>query len=467
MKKVLIWAFAALMMGSFALTSCSKDDDKNNEPTPSSGKARYTVIVYGHAGGAFDSIIENAWEKMKPMLTDTTDVRMVFLYKYGEEEEFSGRYANSGDIVWFELTSETNLDSLKYGHNIVKIPDFPLYEPLAVSTIIDTTMYYWPAENYILLIYGHGGAFDVANDYPDSPSSKGVLYDNLVDGRGMSMYELADGLSAVKNNHFKCIFFHNCLMGNIENLTQVQQYTDYFFCCSHVMHANSLALPAFLKALQENSDFERASHQFFNTVAPLFDNAVAQMILEEPEANRNLDMKMFRANEIANLNAQLQLLATRLIELYPTQKENIDHAADQIYRYEATMYPYLIDIEGYANALATTTGDAQFRTIADNIHAIFGRAIIDSYKHLLPGEPNRDFSLSVVFGDNTFYNYSVDGHVISASYAPSVFNGFTNWGTWLNTNTYWPEYTASNIGNTQVTWQNYLDILTREDEDED
>lgn len=50
------------------------------------------------------------------LLTDHNNVRVVCFYKYGKDlpqAPFSGKYANPGDIVWFELTSETDLDKIK------------------------------------------------------------------------------------------------------------------------------------------------------------------------------------------------------------------------------------------------------------------------------------------------------------------------------------------------------------------
>ena len=89
------------------------DGDLLDVPTP----ARYTVFVYGNAGGTMDNIIEEGlWERLKPLLTDQTGVRVVCFYKYGqdlpeEDMPFQGKYADLGDIVWFELTSESKARS--------------------------------------------------------------------------------------------------------------------------------------------------------------------------------------------------------------------------------------------------------------------------------------------------------------------------------------------------------------------
>ena len=86
----------------------NRKDNLVNVPQP----ARYTVLVYGNAGGTMDAIIEYGfWEKIQPLLKDHNNVRVVCFYKYGkkptdEKNSYPGKYADPGDIVWFELTHD-------------------------------------------------------------------------------------------------------------------------------------------------------------------------------------------------------------------------------------------------------------------------------------------------------------------------------------------------------------------------
>ena len=59
----------------------SKDDEMIDVPQP----AKYTVFVYGNAGGTMDFIIEQGlWERLQQYLTDHNNVRVVCMYKYGQ-----------------------------------------------------------------------------------------------------------------------------------------------------------------------------------------------------------------------------------------------------------------------------------------------------------------------------------------------------------------------------------------------
>ena len=79
----------------------SKSKEAIEVPQP----AKYTVFVYGNAGGFMDNIIEYGfWERTKEFLKDHNNVRVVCMYKYGKDRSeidrpFKGKYAQPGDIV--------------------------------------------------------------------------------------------------------------------------------------------------------------------------------------------------------------------------------------------------------------------------------------------------------------------------------------------------------------------------------
>ena len=93
----------------------SKTKDVFDVPQP----AKHTVFVYGNAGGTMDTYIEYGfWERAKEFLTDHNNVRVICFYKYGKDQSeygkpFSGKYAEPGDIVWFELNDQTDLNKIK------------------------------------------------------------------------------------------------------------------------------------------------------------------------------------------------------------------------------------------------------------------------------------------------------------------------------------------------------------------
>ena len=219
-------AFIALTM-----QSCSKSD--NPTPSPTEDMADYTLFISGHAGGRMDWIIENVYEKVKPMLTDNKKLRVLFFYKYGHKDQdfaFSGKYANEDEVLRFELTSKTDLSKLRTDACFEEKSKFQLYDQQNLTEQLNWVAKTAPAKNYIIMLYGHGAGFSAKDDYLKEPitTRRAVLYDEAFNGRGMNMYEFKEGIEASAIKHPQMIYFQNCLMGNLESLTTLRYVTDYF-----------------------------------------------------------------------------------------------------------------------------------------------------------------------------------------------------------------------------------------------
>ena len=151
----------------------SKAKDVYAVPQP----AKYTVFVYGNAGGFMDNIIEfGFWERTKEFLKDHNNVRVVCMYKYGKDKSeagkpFKGKYAQPGDIVWFELNDQTDLDKIKNeGMQAIGMGEeakqLKICNPNTMRMFLEFSSLQCPAEDYILAIWGHGSGFDAMNDVP-------------------------------------------------------------------------------------------------------------------------------------------------------------------------------------------------------------------------------------------------------------------------------------------------------------
>ena len=137
-----------------------------NVPEP----ARYTVFVYGNAGGDMDNIIEEGlWERLQPLLTDQSNVRVICFYKYGEKT--NSKYDYDGDIVWFELNSNTDLRNLKNdGLQALGLEqeakDMKLCDPATLRMFMRWSSLICPANRYVFAIWGHGSGFEANLDVP-------------------------------------------------------------------------------------------------------------------------------------------------------------------------------------------------------------------------------------------------------------------------------------------------------------
>jgi len=427
--------------------------------------ARYTVFVYGNAGGHMDNIIEEGfWERMKPLLTDSTNVRVVCFYKYGKDlpeqnKPFRGKYSDPGDIVWFELSSKTDLNKLR--ENGLAIHGFAeqakrmkLCDPTSLRMFFELSSLICPAEEYIFAIWGHGSGFEPRFDVPgryneSAASTRGVIGDQWNDGEQMNMYELVQAIKeSGADRSLSAIFFHNCLMGNLETLTELRDVTDYICCSAHVLSSDGIVLSEFVKGLMEQKNTEDAVKQMFQKMRPNWDNQYIHDI-EEGQNLPNGDYKMLRTSKFDGIIEASKKLATRLVELYPTQREAIDRATKTVYRFHEygdkssginSIYAPFFDLADYAHKLAQETGDNQLAAISDDIDRAFNDLFI-YYADVNWNEQHLDhYTLSVCLYQALYYTYDYigDGNQFLANindgYEQSAFHKLTGWGNFLRIN---------------------------------
>ena len=432
----------------------SKDEEMYEVPKP----AKYTVFVYGNAGGEMDNVIEfGFWERVKQYLTDHDNVRVVCLYKYGKDEvkgdvhSFTGKYAEPGDIVWFELTDKTDLNKIRedgmqaigMGEEAKKLK---ICDPNTLRMFLEFSSLACPADDYVFAIWGHGSGFDPMSDVPGKYQvlqSRGVMTDEWVNDEWMDMYEIYDALQAAGIERLNTLLFHNCFMGNIESLTQARTFADYIIASGHMLSSDGILLTEFVRGLVETGNAESAGGLMFERSTPSWQNGYMEDA--EPGEFPNGDYKMIRTDKFDDIISAVKDLSDRIIALYPTQKEAIDRASGKVYRYYKYSYPHVypfFDIADYAHKLAQETEDIQLASISNAIDDAFEEAFVhyrdvnNSNQHL------NHYTLSVCLLDKDFYNFDYKTanpgkNILSnfnEGYEKCDFHKLTGWGNWLKIN---------------------------------
>ena len=427
-------------------------------------EARYTVFVYGNAGGKMDYCIEDQFmDALKPYLTDAGNVRVVCFYKYGKDlpeegKPFSGKYADPGDIVWFELNSKTDLNKLREeglaSHGFAEqAKKLKLCDPASISTVMELSSLLCPAKEYIFTIWGHGNGFEPMYDVPgkyDVAATRGVIGDEWNEDEKLDMYELSQAIRSTGKDgkgHIKTIFFHNCLMGNIESLTELRDVADYIACSAHLLNSDYSVLPAFIRGLIEKGNVEDAFSYMLSDATPAWPECYSH---DEGKAV-NGDFKMLRTADLDGIINVSKRLADRLVALYPTQKEAIDRANTKVYRFFQPFdnpglgyfYPFF-DLADYAHKLAEETGDAEFAAISSDLDQAFDKAILQRADISWSVQRLDRYSLSVCLYWQNCYDFDFVGAAgnpfgwignIGEGYEQSSFHKLTGWGNWLRTNT--------------------------------
>jgi hypothetical protein len=439
----------------------SKTEGMIDVPQP----AKYTVFVYGNAGGKMDNIIEEGfWETTKKYLTDHNNVRVVCMYKYGMDEPdagnpFKGKYAKPGDIVWFELTDKTDLNKIKEsGLQAIGMGEeakqLKICNPNTMRMFLEFSSLQCPAEDYVMGIWGHGSAFDPMLDVPgkyevqQAPATRGVMADEWVDGEWMDMYEMNDAMKAAGIEKFNTLMFHNCYMGNMETLTQAYHFADYIFASAHVLSSDGELMTEFVRGMVETGNPVKAGELMFERCTPKWQNSYVD---EGEGIYYNGDYKMIRTDKFEPIIDAAKQLCDRILALYPTQKEAIDRATKSVYRVEPIggneemKYEWekpLFDIADYAHLLAKETDDAELKAISATLDNAFKEAFVH-YRDVNNSKEHLDhYTLSVCLLRQLFYTYDYKTKYpeknllnnYNEGYEKCDFHKLTGWGNWLNTN---------------------------------
>ena len=457
MRKFYLFVIAALM-GSMTFTACTNEDNAQaGDDTPSTVKAKVGIIIYGNAGGDMDGLIENFFfNSVGPLLSDPSNVRVGVCYKYGRDEAhviakpgggtikiphtFTGKYAKSGQVVMFELTSKTPLSSGSLGERYgTDWPDMKMYDESTLTEVIDHFKATMPAEKYIMLIYGHGGGWDSVNDYVrEAPatgltraSSRGVLYDEwtqeYIGADALDMYEFRRAVEKSQIPHFDGLFIHSCLMGNMESLSDIYSLADYTICSMHTLNSYLETMVSLVNQLQKDDDFVTASKAMLKECYEVSDK---QYRVE------NGDIKLVDNKEFPKLLPICKKLSSRLQAVYPEKKAEIDNATKKdVYRIDDTSI--FVDLQYYAEQMAKATGDAELKAIADELGAQMKKTIManNCYYHCPKSKGVKpDFSFSVVALDKTAYQKEGGvNYTFQTAYEYTNFHKQTEWGNWLNT----------------------------------
>ena len=449
-----------------------------NVPQP----ARYTVLVYGNAEGKADNVIEYGfWEKIQPLLTDHNNVRVVCFYKYGKDlpedrKPFTGKYADPGDIVWFDLNDTTNLENIRngglqaYGYE-KEAQAMKLCDPKTVSAFIQISSLVCPAEQYVFSIWGHGNGLnplaDVPGKYEDpaaAPATRGVIGDEWNESEELDMYELSTAIRSAGLSRLNTIFFHNCLMGNMETLTELRGLSDYIVASAHLLSSEGELLTEYVRGLLEKGNTEDAVAQMFERVHPVWEQSYHGFDDEDDGSKteywKNGDYKLIRTAKLDAIISATKCLADRLLALYPTQKDAIDKATKEVYRFhtmklkglnsalnsQLTFVNPFVDLADYAHLLTKETGDAEMAAISADLNKAFSEAFVH-YADVSTNEQHLDhYTLSVCLAnDETYTGNNINPKLIKLfvrnalcnfdqGYEQTTFHKLTGWGNWLRTN---------------------------------
>ena len=299
MKKFFTWMLVTMMTCGFGLMqgSCSSDDNETNgksEENVPDASGQVVFMYYAVGGGNLDYSTERALANMGVEQQKVKGVRSFVQYKYSKTRdpritnsyEFSGE---NGCVYRFEIDKNSlnpKFDDYLYevkaftGKGFKKFAgsDFKMYDPDNLAEFINWCMEQAPnAKAYVLAFGDHGGAYDVSNDYNKGMKTRGVMYDDNLEGEPcMSPTEIGIALDKLTRKP-DMIFFDCCLMNTLEVLGELQGKTNFVFASGHVVYQSPLdelvhSLAGIAKADNVSEGIKKYMSEYVTTITKKMEN---------------------------------------------------------------------------------------------------------------------------------------------------------------------------------------------------
>lgn len=425
----LIHNITLLILIGLSSTMCIKTPEKeittNNKPS-------YTIIYYAVGGETLDEAIEiSLMDIERRGVGENVKVAGCVKWTKGYTSDFSN---GKGEVKRFLLDSNNpHIEMQTVGGN-----DYPMYDPENIAEFISWSKEVAPADNYILVLAGHGNGWHPGVGIE---STRGILRDTDLN-RYITLEELCSGIE-LSQTSFRMIHLMSCLMNNIEYLTPLSQYSDYILGSCHisVMLCTELAhLARSLSGIKNNSD-----KALIGALEDLLHNIVVD-IESQGLTGDTLDYSITECAKINRLNRAIGDLSTALVEIYESDDyQTIEYLerelADSYYFIESylnsaevTDMDYLrmaftYDIVDIAQRVARAIPEKKFADISNKIEKMAKAARIANYTTQLSGV--NDVYYGITLTNSTQWS---DREYEKAGYEETLFNQITHWSEFLKRN---------------------------------
>lgn len=237
MKKTnLIFSFLVL----FLFNHCTNTHPENSdvqEITPysvvyPSTSAEWTLMFYMAADNnlEYDAIYDLNQIENYPGISNTNVNIIVLLDRIPGYSTADGDW-NGTRLYW--IKSDNHMDSINslrlqaqdWGLSHVGDNDeLNMADPQNLTYFVNFCTNHFPARNYSLIIWNHGGGWRNTKTTDTSFIPQNIAVDDTADGDVLRNYEIS---SALQGHHFNLIYLHACLMGMIETAYEYRNISDY------------------------------------------------------------------------------------------------------------------------------------------------------------------------------------------------------------------------------------------------
>ncbi len=385
-KYVIIFA---LLIFSLNLTGCFLF------PPIEEHVAEWTVMVYLDADNELEANGIKDINEME-MVGSTSEVNMVVQvdripysvlasYPYG-----LGFYDDSSNNDWtttrrYYITRD--FDPLKINSPVrAYLGELNMGDPQTLIDFASWAMTNYPAKNYMLVLWNHGGGFRSPAD-----TLKDICWDYTNWGDKITIPDLEYALSAIsaqRGGKVDLVGMDACLMAMMEVAYQIKDYADILVASEENTPADGWPYDAILGELVNNplmSPEELAS--------VIVDNYIYSY-----SSFSNVTQSALHLGYMDTLAGQLSNLALAVMSDTQTPKDNYISAASNAQYYSQSPYSTekeFIDLYDFANQLLVYSNNSKVKNIALSIQQTLNYSIIES--GYSGGKVSKSYGLSIYF----------------------------------------------------------------------
>lgn len=284
-KSILSYFLAMIVAsGMFSCSSSNNDGDFTPPFNPSpTAPVAYTIMLYSTGGENLDISTESDFKKICEGLQKVSNVRAFLQYKYSTQAGMNTQatnYYNNNNVEYEWLGEAGALYRLEFkgsmiaenGGMYVFTPEMKwgtqqknaeMFQPDSIASFIKYCQRVAPAQNYILVIGDHGSGYRVEYDYQ---KTRAVCSDDFFEGSpDISCSELRQGIEK-SGVHLRLLNFDDCLMNNLDALSEFTDVTDYVMASSHITNGGDFTkFIEFLSVAGSNGDFVGEMSKYTDT----------------------------------------------------------------------------------------------------------------------------------------------------------------------------------------------------------
>ena len=333
----------------------------------------WTILIYICAD---NDLADYAFSDVNSMelVGSTDDVNIIVYVDFGPNSvPFTG--AKCYNVTYDTDTSNINSPELPSG-----LPSEPnMGDPTVLFNFIVFGQAYAPADNYLLLLWDHGGGY------------QGVCVDWESGSDILRPSELESVLSSGSIQHIDVVAFDACLMGQLEVAYSIRSHTDYIVFSEESVPGTGYPYEDILLDIVSNPSM--TPQQLANTMVMRYAQAYSPGGRYYDPTEADICLSVVATSSIGQVATALDNLAQALLP----QSNILSHYEEICLARAGTQsfgYPKFVDLGGFAEQIATVIQDSTIQSAAQALQTQCTASVV--YEEHLLGVPGAT-GMSITF----------------------------------------------------------------------